>query len=189
MSIKNIKNKQGLYTSGAGINDLTDNSPINTMPIGYYDPTAIPHYDFSKKDHYNLADATIYDGAVYDGDGKKIWVDDSTNKGGMFSDMSAENAIGLANLGVDGFNAWNMYSLGNKQIDLANKQFDYSKMLGEANYANNAQLTNNQIQNANEVGLALSQGRLSDEQVAQRRAQTEASKVATTLGAIPIKTV
>ncbi len=63
------------------------------------------------------------------------------DKGGMFSDMSMENAIGLANLGVDSFTAWNMDKIGNKQIDLANKEFNYSKMLGEANYANNAQLT------------------------------------------------
>lgn len=89
--------------------------------------------------------------------------------------------MGLANLGVNAFNAYNNYTLGKENLKMARDKFGFEKAVTNANYTNQAKLANNQIQNAGEVGMGLAGNTMDATARAARQAQMDASKVRETI--------
>jgi hypothetical protein len=113
--------------------------------------------------------------AVYDAINNPTQGSEGSGAGGMGDYM------GLANLGVNAFNAYNNYTLGRENLKMARDKFGFEKAATTANYANQAKLANNQIQNAGEVGMGLAGNTMDATARAARQAQMDASKVRETI--------
>ena len=100
---------------------------------------------------------------------------------GMSTGAGFGDYAGLANAGINAFNAYNQYTMGNKQLDMAKDKFNFEKAYANANYTNQAKLTNNQIQNAGEVGMGLAGNTMDANARAARQAQMDTSKVRETI--------
>lgn len=84
---------------------------------------------------------------------------------------------GLANAGINAFNAFNSNSLGKKNLSLAQEKFGFEKATANANYMNQAKLTNNAIQNSGEVGMSLAGNTMNDADRLARQTQMTGMKV------------
>ena len=96
--------------------------------------------------------------------GDNWWTENKDMIGGIAQGIQA--GAGLANA-----------YLGYKNYGLAKDQFKFAKAAANRDIANQAQLINNEIQNAGEVGMSLAGNTMSPEQRAARQQQLNAMRV------------
>ena len=82
---------------------------------------------------------------------------------GLQTGAQAVNAVAA---GLNAYTGW-------KGLGLAQKQFDFTKNATNRDIANKARLANNEITNANDVGLALGSGAMTADQIAASKAATQ----------------
>jgi len=133
----------------------------------------------------DFAPVKAYDWSNYDVQDNIVTTDQGTflrNPNGTLTQIKAPQSAWSSGLQTGSqvvgalSSAMNAYT-GWKGLELAEDQFDFTKKSTNRDIANKAKVINNEIGQANEVGLALGGGAMTAEQIAASRQAATARKV------------